>query len=77
MTKSRIIEISQLQEPKHAISVQATYIQASHDNLVSQRVIKDFDRLFKNLSVVELEGTHFLMQTNPDGVWKVIEEISL
>jgi len=77
VVKSRIKEINRMKRPNVPISMQATYVQASHDILVGESVLTDFERLFEKCNFVRLSGTHFLMQTNPAGVWEVIDDVAV
>lgn len=49
------------------------YLQATADRLVGKNNIKTFKKQFTNFDCVTLEGTHFLLQTNPAKAWSVIE----
>ncbi len=75
LLKYRLKQISQLKTPEIELSVPCTYLLARQDRLVSRNVLDVFRRNFSKVSVYELEGTHFLIQTNPEGVWDVIKAI--
>jgi len=75
--KSRIKEISAINEPADALPVPCSYIQATHDWFVSGKALQNFERLRTDLSVHVVEGTHFLLQTNPAECWRVVHEVTL
>jgi len=74
--KSRIDEISRMVVPQEKIAIPITYVQATKDNLVKKSAVDDFKKLFEHFNFVQMDGTHFLMQTNPHGVWKTIERLT-
>jgi surfactin synthase thioesterase subunit len=64
--KSRMYQIAKLPVPRMPISVPCTYIRPKGDKLVSKRAIEPFQNLCQKLSVYEVDGTHFVLQTNPE-----------
>lgn len=50
-----------------------TYIKARQDFLVFNQ-IDDFAKVFNNFNHYTIDGSHFLLQTNPMGVWEIIEK---
>lgn len=72
--RARLRQISCMDTPDIEIDVPCTYIQAKEDILISSSVLKTFKRCCKKLDIRELEGTHFLLQTNPAGCWQIIKE---
>lgn len=69
----RLRQIATLQEPTIPIKVPCTYIRPRGDRLVSKRSIEPFRNLCEKLSVCEVEGTHFVLQTNPQACWQIIQ----
>ncbi len=57
---------------KHKITTPCVYLQAKQDTLVNTDNLAVFQQLFTNLKVVRLDGSHFLLQTNADGFWRVL-----
>ena len=74
---SRIREISALGHPTNSISIPCTYIQASKDQFVSEKALSDFNRICLDLKVHVVNGTHFLLQTNPKDCWEIVNEASV
>lgn len=73
--KTRIREVSEMKPPTTKIMIPSTYIQAASDYLVSRKSLMDFEVLCEQFESTRIAGTHFLMQTNPCGVWEIIENI--
>lgn len=71
--KRRLRQIEKLSEPEETIQIPCTYIRPKGDNLVSKSSIKSFQKLCEKLHVCEVEGTHFVLQTNPGECWKLIK----
>ena len=69
----RLRQIATLEEPTIPIKVPCTYIRPRGDRLVSKRSIEPFKNLCEKLSVCEVEGTHFVLQTNPQACWQIIQ----
>jgi surfactin synthase thioesterase subunit len=46
-------------------NIAATYFQAKHDNLVSKKSVEVFKKVYANLTHKTIEGSHFVLQTNP------------
>lgn len=77
VVKRRLREIGELESPTTKLHIPCTYLYASQDNLVPPKVIRVFEDLCPSLNVVKLDGTHFLMQTNPEGVWSVVIDTAI
>lgn len=75
--KFRLTQISKLKSENSQYSVPATYLVATQDNLVDRKVIDVFKNCFPQLTVVSIEGTHFLLQTNPQSCWEAIQSHTL
>ena len=71
----RLNQIAMLPNPSIPIDIPCTYIRPTGDNLVSNRAIKVFQRLCRNLEIKEVDGTHFVLQTNPEMCWLVIQDV--
>lgn len=50
-----------------------TYIKARQDFLVFNQ-IKNFANVFNDFRHYTIDGSHFLLQTNPMGVWEIIQK---
>jgi pimeloyl-ACP methyl ester carboxylesterase len=61
----RLREIANLPTEHQPCDIKATYLQATDDKLVPSSCLKDFERMFKNLSVLQVKSSHFILQTNP------------
>lgn len=72
----RLRQIAQLQKPHVALMSTCTCLCGKQDNLVANQALRDFEEVFGEVKVVYLNGTHFLMQTNPEECWKAIEAIA-
>lgn len=56
------------------IDIPSTYIRASKDFLVSKKCTARFEKLFTNLAIIELEGGHFIAQSNAKHCWDSISK---
>lgn len=63
--KERLNSISTLHMVKNNSNLRALYLSASCDYLVSSNQIGLFQKSFPNLQVECVQGTHFLVQSNP------------
>jgi len=61
----RLQEIASLKKPITACSIKSTYIQANNDKIVPASCLNDFKKLFSNLTVFQVKGSHMLLQSNP------------
>ncbi len=71
--KTRLSQIASLPIPRMPINVPCSYIRPKGDILVSKDVIGHFQRLCQKLDVYEVDGTHFVLQTNPHQCWQVVQ----
>jgi len=69
----RLGEISNLKGNIIPCNIKATYIQATDDKLVSISSLEAFKKVCKNLTIFRIEGTHFILQTNPSACAGIIE----
>lgn len=63
--KQRLNDIHKMQPEIKISSPPATYVQASNDYLVRKCAVKDFEKLCLNLEIVNADGGHFIVQSNP------------
>lgn len=68
----RLREIANLHKKHEHLSVRAVYIQATNDKLVSSKSVKVFKDVMDNLSVYEVNGPHFILQSNPSACAEII-----
>jgi len=70
----RLKELSTLNQSQNEVAgkTKATYIQASNDNLVLKKSLNDFKKVFSELEIFEVKGSHFILQTNPQACAKII-----
>ncbi len=61
----RLQEVSKLQKSHQPCEVRATYIQATDDKLVPEGCLEGFKKVFNNINVFPVEGSHFVLQANP------------
>jgi len=73
--KTRLNIISKAARPTEQINQPVTYISASNDWLVSNNSIDVFKELCSNLTIVNLEGGHFIVQSNPEKCWEQIRSV--
>lgn len=71
----RLGQIATLKKQNQQLNCPCTLIQARQDNLVSYRTVNAFKAVFNNLDLSVVEGTHFLIQTNPYECWQLIEAV--
>jgi len=63
--KWRLKQVVSIPEVSEKIDIPCTYMQATQDNLVLKSSLEKFRELCSSLVVEEIDGTHFLLQTNP------------
>lgn len=73
----RLKQISQLAPPHFNIDVPCLCVNPSQDIFVSQKAMSVFLDTFEDISFQTVEGTHFLLQTNPNDCWQVIQSYLL
>ena len=61
----RLKEIGKLTNNHELCGINSIYIQATDDRLVSNNCVKDFKAMFNNLKIFNVNGSHFILQTNP------------
>jgi surfactin synthase thioesterase subunit len=62
----RIKQISNLNHIESASSIPSSYFQANDDRLVSASAAEVFKKAYTNINLKKLEGSHFVLQTNPN-----------
>lgn len=70
----RLREISQLKKQLSPCDIHAIYIQASNDKLVPSKSIEIFKRFMNNLNIYKVNGSHFILQTNPSACINIISK---
>lgn len=60
--RDRIAAIEQLKTVTSGSDIPALYIQASQDRLVSADKAQEFESLFSNLAIAQIDGPHFILQ---------------
>jgi len=56
------------------IKIPCLYIAATDDKMVPNKAIDILKRNLSNLEVVTIEGSHFILQVQPEGCYKVINK---
>jgi len=70
----RLKMLAEIEVPKERISYRCCYVQANSDSLVPESNIGIFKKLFDDISIKKVDGPHFLLQANPEGCLRVINE---
>ena len=70
----RLKEINKHQFCSCPCEIQAMYIQATNDYLVPQKSVVNFEKLFTNLKVSKVSGSHFILQSKPVECAKIVEK---
>ncbi|MBQ4810359.1 alpha/beta hydrolase [Pseudoalteromonas luteoviolacea] len=73
--KERLKIIRRAIEPVEKIQQPTTYLNASADYLVNKKVISAFKRVCLELNVVNIQGGHFIAQSNPEKCWQEVSRI--
>lgn len=68
----RLQEIEKLPQNHQFCEIKAIYIQATDDRLVPGRCVESFKKTFKNITVLQIKGSHFILQTNPLACMEVV-----
>ncbi|HEY7886192.1 MAG TPA: alpha/beta hydrolase [Cellvibrionaceae bacterium] len=63
--KQRLVNLADAQNPDKPISVACTYLQAKEDRLVDTTALVGIRAVCISLDVVQVEGGHFIAQTEP------------
>ena len=69
----RIQEIGKLSKNHQVCNVRAIYIQATRDNFVPKRCVEAFKKVFDDINVFQIEGSHFILQSNPRACVEIVE----
>ena len=70
----RLKQIAKIKPISFSCNIPALYLAATSDNLVSKEVIKNVNSIFTQLNVEKVDGTHFLLQTNPKASWRAMQQ---
>ncbi|MCO1335556.1 hypothetical protein MO867_14550 [Microbulbifer sp. OS29] len=70
--KQRLLNIAELEQPKHHQLTKAVYIRPTYDRLVAWEAIKILGNVYPQLNIESVEGGHFIAQTAPKTCAKVI-----
>ena len=73
--KNRINQVANLEIPKNIIKIPCSYIRPANDNLVSKTAINIIESKCDTLDRYDVDGTHFILQTNPKDCWHIIKRI--
>lgn len=73
----RLKQISLLTPPHSKIDVPCLCVNPSQDLFVSQKAMSRFLDTFEDINIQTVDGTHFLLQTNPRECWQVIQSYLL
>ncbi|MCB5214047.1 hypothetical protein LHL18_11190 [Rheinheimera aquimaris] len=72
--RARLRYMASIKNSGNSFNSKATYIRPTKDILVSNREA-EFRKMFPNLEVIELEGPHFILQSQPEACAKHIKEV--
>lgn len=68
----RLQEIAKLGKSHQPCEIKATYIQATDDKLVPKKCVQSFKNMFNNINIYQVEGPHFILQTQPLACAKIV-----
>ena len=66
MLTFRLIEIENLSLNGNIDDLPCSYIQGKNDKLVSAKIIERFKKVISALKIFTVEGSHFIMQAQPE-----------
>ena len=75
LIKFRLQQISTINCEKKISNVPATYIQANQDLLISPKTIAAFKDTYNKFCVSNVDGSHFVLQTNPQSCWEEVIKV--
>ena len=75
LLKHRLNNIIHMGIPSRKINVPSTYIRPKNDYLVSKKVLNIFEELCSDFSLKNVQGGHFILQSNPLACWEIIKGI--
>lgn len=61
----RLHEISKLTQAHQPCKIRATYIQATGDKLIPARCVENFKKVFTDINIFQIQGSHCILQINP------------
>ena len=71
----RLQEISKIPKKHQLCEIKATYIQATDDKLVPKKCVDNFKKVFNNINVFQIEGSHFILQANPLACAEIVAKL--
>lgn len=71
----RLKQIKTLNSANQKLTIPTTYIQAKDDQLVLKNSLDDFKKVCDDLTIYQVEGKHFILQSNPKKCANIIESI--
>lgn len=72
----RIKQVCNLNKVEHRRDIPATYLQAERDSLVSSNAVDVFKKSYTRLNYKTVQGSHFVLQTNPKDTAREVLTIS-
>lgn len=72
----RIKQLCNLNKVEYRSDIPATYLQAEHDRLVSSNAVNVFKHVYTRLNYKTMQGSHFILQTNPKDTVREVLAIS-
>lgn len=57
-----------------AVPCPILYVEATRDRLVDEENVNEIRKLRPSVSIAEVDGSHLLLATRPEQVWKAIDE---
>lgn len=73
--RQRLELVHLLKFERQKVAVPCTYVAAKSDYLISKNCYKEFEYAFSNFDKFEVEGGHFIVQSNPIFFAKLINHI--
>ena len=74
--KRRIKKIRGLNSTIKPNSLPCTYLKPSFDLFINLTAIKHLNTIFTSINIVEISGSHFLLQSNPTQCWRQIQKLA-
>lgn len=70
--RHRLREVAHLRPPEQPINPSCIYLQPTRDQLVTRAAVRQMHAILPNMQSIQVDGTHFLLQTNPSGCWQAL-----
>jgi len=74
--RQRLELVHLLKFERQKVAVPCTYVAAKSDYLISKNCYKEFEYAFSNFDKFEVEGGHFIIQSNPEFFARLISSIA-